>query len=69
MPNGELHREDFALLATRKVARGFVNRCYLTVGESGRVKARRVLRILVKPKADGVLCFRVAHKTQDPERW
>jgi hypothetical protein len=26
------------------------------------------LRILVKPKADGVLCFRAAHRTFYPEQ-
>ena len=61
--DGEFHREDFAFLATGKIARGFVNRCYLAVGKRGGVEARRILRILVKPKADGVLCFRIAHKT------
>jgi len=60
--DGEFHREDFAFLAIWEVAGGFVHRGYFTVGECGRVKARRVLRILVKPKGDGVLCFRVAHK-------
>jgi hypothetical protein len=60
--NGELHREDFALLATWKVARGFVNRGDFTVWESGRVKARRFLRVLVEPKANGVLCFCVAYE-------
>ena len=60
--NGEFHREDFAFLAAGKIAWGFVNRGYFTVRERGRVEARRILRILVKPKADAVLCFRVAHK-------
>jgi hypothetical protein len=29
---------------------------------------RRILRILIKPKADGVLCFLVAHKTSCREQ-
>src|SRR5512138_3388141 len=64
--DGEFHREDFAFLAAGKIARGFVNRGYLTVRECGGVEARRILRILVKPKADGVLCFRAAHRTSFP---
>jgi hypothetical protein len=66
--DGEFHREDFAFLATGKIAGGFVNRDYLTVRERGGVEARRILRILVKPKADGVLCFRAAHRTFYPEQ-
>jgi hypothetical protein len=66
--NCEFHREDFVFLAAGIIARGFVNRYYFTVGERGSVEARRILRILVKPKADGVLCFRVAHKTSCREQ-
>ena len=66
--DGELHREDFALLAIRKVARRFVDCGDFTVRERGRVKARRILRIFVEPKADGVLGFCVAHKILGPER-
>jgi hypothetical protein len=66
--NGEFHREDFAFLATGIIARGFVNRCYLAVGERGGIEARRILRIFVKPKADSVFCFRVAHKTSCREQ-
>ena len=66
--NGEFHREDFAFLAAGIIARGFVNRYYFTVGERGGVEVRRILRILIKPKADGVLCFLVAHKTSCREQ-
>jgi len=66
--NCEFHREDFAFLAAGIIARGFVNRYYFTVGERGGVKVRRILRILIKPKADGVLCFLVAHKTSCREQ-
>ena len=66
--DGEFDREDFAFLAARKIAGGFVNRGYFTVWERGSVEARRILSILVKPKADGVPCFRAAHKTSYPEQ-
>src|SRR5204862_2698678 len=61
--DGEFHREDFALLTARKVARRFANRRYFAVRERGLIEARRILRILVKPKTDGVLFFRLTHKT------
>jgi hypothetical protein len=66
--DGELHRENVSFPAIRVVARSFVNRGDFTVGESSRVKARRILRILVEPKADSVLCFCVAHKIASSER-
>jgi hypothetical protein len=43
-----------------------VYRGYFAVRERGGVEARRILRILVKPKADGVLCFPADHKTSYP---
>ena len=57
--NGEVHREDIALFAARKVARRLVNGGHFAVREGGGVKARRLLRVLVEPEADGVLWLHV----------
>lgn len=64
--NGEFHGEDLAFPAVRVVARGLVNPGDFTVRERGRVKARRVLRVLVEPDADGVLRFHGAHQIPLP---
>src|SRR5439155_24305983 len=53
--NGELHRQDIALLAARVVTGGLVHSDHCTIRKGGGVEARRLMRVLVEPEADRVL--------------
>src|SRR5207247_2004056 len=53
--NGELHRQDIALLAARVVTGGLVHSNHFTIRKGGGVEARRLMRVLVEPEADRVL--------------
>jgi hypothetical protein len=53
--DGELHGQNIAFLASRKVTRRRVNREHFTVRERGGIEARRLLGVLVKPQAGRVL--------------
>src|ERR1700686_665608 len=57
--DGELHRQHIALLAARIVTGGLVNSGYFTVRKGDGVKARRLMRVFVKPEADRVLWLHV----------
>ena len=57
--NGELHRQHIALFAARVVTGCLVNGGYFTIREGRGVEARRLLRVLVEPKADRVLWLHV----------
>ncbi len=53
--DGELHRQHIARIAARIVAGRLVHGGHVTVRKRGGVEARRFMRVLVEPEADGVL--------------
>jgi hypothetical protein len=57
--DGELDREDVALLAARVVGRGVVDGAHLAVGERRGIELRRVFGVVVVPQADRVLADHV----------
>ncbi len=53
--DGELHRQNIALLAARIVPRRLMNSGYFTIRKRDGVKARRLKRVFAEPEADRVL--------------
>ena len=60
MPSdSELYREDIAFLATRIITGRLVDGSDFAIRKGRGIEARRLMRVLVEPKADRVLWFNV----------
>src|SRR5215471_5759427 len=57
--DGKLHGQDIALLAAGIVSGGIVNPGYFTIGKSGGIEARCLVRVFVKPEANRVLWLHI----------